>query len=358
MPRITVSRILGLVPLTWVCLAGTWFFLPSPVVRDIYHDGYIEQRLRTGSTVTTVVERSRFGSNVQQQCSGECSGLIFDWRLEGHGPSDSLMLSVGKARVNLTEAVLKGPSDSKPEDQRTTAYLSPSFRAGIGAGGTDHETILPWFTWSDKVLIHALMHGYNENVQLRIFSPEPGLVEIWKDITMWASYKPGDAVRETEREVGLLASFSHIPTSQFAGAGALRANPANVKISNVRGVLPSKTWPLREIIAGPLYVPTFMLSVIIWGSTLETVPFTVILFVQMLAILLLFVGFQRINLAWLFRGRGKRRPKNRGIWGAAGPITTDEESGLLGTRPKKAMVMPPSAISRPSKSRAPLFDKA
>ncbi|KAH6643288.1 hypothetical protein BKA67DRAFT_132105 [Truncatella angustata] len=347
MPRITVSRILGLVPLTWVCLVGTWFFLPSPVLQDIAHDEYIQQHLRVGSTVTTIIER---GSSIkftrgQRQCSGECSGLIFDWRLEAHRASDSLMLRVGEARFNLTETVLKGPSD-----------LNPSFSARVRAGGTDHDTALPWFRWTDKVLITSLMHNLHEDVDLRIFSPEAGMVEIWKDIGMWESYKPGDAVRETEREVGLLASFSHIPTDQFSGASALRANSANIKIAKVQGQLPSKTWPIRAIIAGPLYVPTFMLSVIIWSFTFDLVPLSAILFFQMLAILIIFVGLQRINLAWLCRDRAKR-PKNRGIWGAAGPIT-DEESGLLAIRPQNVMAMFPNAISKPSKSRAPVFDKA
>ncbi|KAM0813369.1 hypothetical protein AB5N19_13362 [Seiridium cardinale] len=361
MPRITISRVLGLVPLIWVCLVGTWFFLPSPVVPPYARDEYVQNHLRHGSTVTTISEYGesfKFRNDPHGRQCNECSGLIINWRLESNRATDSLVLHIGdQSKVNLTEAAIRGPAAGKPDDEKTP-YLSDSFGADVYSGGTGHPTILPWFRWTDKVLIDWTMHGWGEGLRLRVFSPEPGVVEVWKDIDMWQTYRPGDPVRETEREVGLLASFSHVPGVQFSGIALTRANTANVEISKVQGTLPSRTWSTRSIIAGPLYVPTFALSVIMWSFTFDTVPLTVILAFQMLCIILVFIRLERINLSRIRCPCSERtkRPKERGIWGAAGPIS-DEESGLLAINSQKPMSMFPHAISKPSRSRAPVFDK-
>lgn len=363
MPRITISRVLGLVPLAWVCLVGTWFFLPSPEFPDFVRDDYIQYHLRVGHTVTTIAEfDSSFTSNsrsLRQNCGGGggCPGLVFDWQLESHPATDSLLLHVGKARVNLTDAVLQGPQVSEAT-QEQKPYLGPTFSARLRTGSPNHNTILPWFRWTDKILIYWTMHHSDENVDLRVFSPQPGVVEIWKDIEMWKDYQPGDPVRDTERAVGLLASFSHLQVAQFSGGAALRANSASVSVSKVQGQLPSKTWPTRAIIAGPLYIPTFLITVLIRRLTFQMVPLTVILIFQLMCVLLIFLRFERFNLSpgrWCCSERSKRS-KQRGVWGAAGPIS-DEENGLLSIRPQKPMAMFPHAISKPSRSRAPVFDK-
>lgn len=358
MPRITISRVLGLVPLAWVCLVATWFFLPSPVMPDLARIEYLRQRLLHGRGVTTILEFGdsfKHGRNWGNSCSG-CTGLIFDWQIESNYAADSLVLHIGGGRVNLTEAALKGPR-AEPTAEPQKPFLSGPVSARVGGGGTDHETALPWFRWTDKVLIDWTMHSGEENVNLRIFSPEIGVVEVWKDISMWETYEPGVPVRETEREVGLMARFANIPVTQFIGAAGMRANTANVEVTTLQGQPPSKTWPIRSIIAGPLYVPTFMLSVIVWSFTFNMVPLSAILVFQMLCMLLVFVRLDRFNISptrWCCGERSKR-PKERGIWGSAGPIN-DEESGLLAIRPQKPAIVFPN-ISKPSRSRPPVFGK-
>ncbi|KAI0133513.1 hypothetical protein BJ170DRAFT_164852 [Xylariales sp. AK1849] len=357
MPRITVSRVIGLIPLTWFCLVATWFFVPSPVVRQVDRDGTIQRGLRSGSTITTVARNGESFTAATHsgglECN-ECSGIIFDWRLEGHTATDSLLLHIGETRVNLTEAALLGPSTEG--SAKNQPYVTAPISTRVRTGGTDNPVIMPWFSWVDSVLIHHTLHSGYETINLRVFSPEHGVVQIWKDIAMWKTFSPEEPVRETDREVGLLASFSHVNTVYFAGA-SVRSNRATTEVSNMQGDLPTKTWPVRSIICGPLYVPTFMLSIIIWGLTLQTVPLSLIPFLGMLVILLAWLRAERVNLSpgWLCRERAKRT-KRRGIWGASGPIP-DEESGLLVSRPNKPFAMIPHAISKPSRSRAPVFDK-
>lgn len=358
MPRITLSRVLGLVPLAWVCLVATWFFLPSPVVLADSRLEHIRQRLLHRYEVTTVVELGdtfKNDRNWLNRCS-DCRGLIFDWQLESNYATDSLILHIGNGRINMTEAALRGPKAESTAVEPQIPYLSAPIKAQVHGGGTDHETAMPWFTWTDKILIDWTMHSGEVDLSFRSFSPEAGVVEIWKDISMWATYEPGTPVRETEREVGLIARFTNVPTQAFTGASGLRANTANLGVTALQGQLPSKTWPIRSIIAGPLYVPTFMLSVIVWSFTFNVVPLSVVLAFQMLCVLLIFARFERFNISpsrWCCKDRSKR-PKER-VWGSAGPIN-DEESGLLAIRPQKLTTTFPT-ISKPSRSRAPVFDK-
>ncbi|KAF7539310.1 hypothetical protein G7054_g2259 [Neopestalotiopsis clavispora] len=357
MPRCTISRVLGLVPLTWVCLVATWFFLPSPLVPTSRRDDYIQSNLRIGGELSTVVEYSKSfkfsGSRGSRQCS-ECDGIILDWRLESHRTTDSLLLHLGEARINLTEAALAGPKAAQPVEEQV-AYLSEPLKVRVRAGDTDHVTILPWFRWTDKILINSIMYSHHEDLEMRVFSPAPGVVEVWKDIAMWETWKHGVPVRDTERDVGLLASFSHLQTIQFTGAEALRANAIHAEIAHVQGQLPSKTWPIRSIIAGPLYVPTFMLSSLVSYFTFEMVPLTVLLAFQMICVLAIFARADRLMVSprQCFC-RDRKRNHQHDIWGASGPIA-DEENGLLAIRPKKPFTMP--SISKPSRSRAPVFDK-
>lgn len=336
---------------------ATWFFLPSPLVPTSRRDDYIQSNLRIGGELSTVVEYSKSfkfsGNRGSRQCS-ECDGIILDWRLESHRTTDSLLLHLGEARINLTEAALAGPKATQPVEEQV-AYLSEPSKVRVRAGDTDHVTILPWFRWTDKILINSIMYSHHEDLEMRVFSPAPGVVELWKDIAMWETWKHGVPVRDTERDVGLLASFSHLQTIQFTGAEALRANAIHAEIAHVQGQLPSKTWPIRSIIAGPLYVPTFMLSSLVSYFTFEMVPLTVLLAFQMICVLAIFARADRLMVSprQCFC-RDRKRNHQHDIWGASGPIA-DEENGLLAIRPKKPFTMP--SISKPSRSRAPVFDK-
>lgn len=356
MPRITISRVIGLVSLAWFCLVGTWFLLPSPVVRHIDRDGTIQHALRMGGPVTTILD---YGDSSSRRSAGltcgECSGLIFDWRLEAHVASDSLFLRVGEARVNLTEAALRRP---EPEGDATTAYVSDPLTARVRAGGTDHPIILPWFTREDSVLIHWTMHGFMENIPIRILSPDQGVVQVWKDIDVLQGYSGAEPLRQADREVGLLASFSHIPTTQISGA-TIRANAASVLVSDLKGRLPSETWPIRSVICGPLYVPTFMLAMLVSSFTFGVVPLTAILVVGMLGMLLVWFRVERGGLSYTrwFRRKGGKGGRQRGIWGASGPVP-DEESMLVKIRPQSAAPVFAHPISKPTRSRGRVFDKS
>lgn len=378
MPRLCL-RLIGILPLAWLCLLGTWLFLPSPTIRNLERDGYIQARLRSGAAVTTVAEfndsfkktnmkeYSRGGTLVSTSCS-DCVALILDWRLENHVASDSVMLHIGEARINLTGSALQFSRTEKGSGKEGVEiggqpYVSEPIMARLRAGALAHVIIMPWFNWADRILIHWTEYMGRENIYLRVLVPASGVVEIWKDdpslrSLFSASQLPG--IRDTDREVGMLAAISNVPTTRIAGAHT-RANTVQINVSHVQGKLPSKTWPIRSIICGPLYVPTFMLIDLVWlfisiFIVPSTIPGALVEAVVVVGLVIWLCNPRRQRLC----GRRVRQTRSRGIWSVAGPVMPDEETGLLKEKARirpLAMSVKSLRLMKPSQSRSRVFDK-
>jgi hypothetical protein len=362
MARLSICRLLGLIPMAWLALMGTWILLPSPPAsHGLNISPSVERLLRIGNTVTTVDEYalSYTGGHSGSRMCGACTGLVLDWHLESDIATDSLILHLGHTRINLTDAAVRGPEKSMGVGGKVGGhYLSEPIPLTPRIGGTSDFTIMPWFNWADKILIGATLHHASDWISLRVFVPEPGVVQIWKDLSLWKDFAGANTLRETEREVGLLASFSHISSKRWEGA-AIRANIATVGVSGVKGVLPSKTWPIRHLICGPLYVPTFFILLLIpdpWGNVF---PRACILAA---VICCFWVRWSTLRSRWrsipliggiFHRDRAQRKPK-LGIWERARPVY-DEEKGVFLRRPGgSALALPP--MSKPSRALA-IFSK-
>ncbi|KAK8069927.1 hypothetical protein PG994_006543 [Apiospora phragmitis] len=363
MPRCTITRVLGLLPLTWLCLVGTWLFLPSPQVPSTHRDAYIQQTLRTGGALTTLHPYGDFYKGTVDRVRGsnckDCGALILDWHLDADAKSDALVLRLGDARLNLTDAALQ----SAAADPAKPYYLSDRITSKVRHGTTDDAINMPWFRWTDKVLVGEVLHGsWDNQIDVRVYSHASGTVEIWKELSLWNDFQGPTAIRETDRMVGLLANFDNISRKQFDGASN-RAKAVDIKVSGIKGEFPSTTWPIRHTICGPLFVPTFYLPVPVFYLIREPMTLFILCVVGTLAVLGLWVRAGTPEMGLWFAGlpvvrlccRGRaRRARRRGVWGPSGPVQDDEEeAGLLGgpkEGPSMFKAMP--SVAKPSKSRA------
>ncbi|KAK7943575.1 uncharacterized protein PG986_012688 [Apiospora aurea] len=374
MPRCSITRVLGLLPLTWLCLVGTWLFLPFPEVPSIHRDAYIQQTLRTGGALTTLHPYSDFYKGTIDRVRGsaceDCGALILDWHLIADTKSDALLLRLGDARLNLTDAALQSSVANPDKQQPPEFYLSDRITAHVRHGTTDDFINMPWFRWTDKVLVGDVLHGSGDKeVDLRVYSHAgSGTVEIWKELSLWGGFPGPSAIRETDRMIGLLAAFDHVTLERIDGA-ANRAKTVDVEVSGIKGEFPSTTWPVRHTICGPLFVPTFYLPLPFFYLVREPMALLILCVVGTLAILGLWVRAGTPDMGLWFAGlpvirlccRGRaRRARRRGVWGPSGPVHEDEEeeAGLLGGSKEGALMfkaMP--SVSKPSKSRARVLEK-
>lgn len=374
MPRITIARVVGLIPLAWLSLIGTWLFLPSPALAPTgaAHDAYARYRLRAGGTVTTVHEYAGFFKHTsdrraaREDCAG-CGGLILDWHLVPRSDADSLMLYLGapltEARFNLTDAVIRG-QDAGDSDEKNPYYLSDPVSVTVRHGTTDDLIAMPWFRWTDRVLIGEVLHWGEEDIDIRLLVAAPGVVEIWKNIDLWNDFKDPSTIRDVDREYGLLATLSNIPMTQIGGA-SLRSNRDHVEVANLKGMLPSRTWPLRRLICGPLYVPTFLFPMVVYFFAFQPLPLFLLAIFTSSAILVSWLRAGRPEFGpWVAnlpvvrlccRGRA-RRARRRGVWGPMGPVS-DEESGLSEQKPGTSMFKSLNSLAKPTKSRPRLLQK-
>ena len=370
MPRITIARVVGLIPLAWLSLVGTWLFLPSPALAPtrVEHDAYVRYRLRAGGTVTTVHEYAGFFKHTSDRrgagpTCADCGGLVLDWRLVEYYSSDSLMLHLGEARLNLTDAVNRvlGTDDSA---EKSPHYLSDPVQVTVRHGTTDDLIAMPWFRWTDRVLIGEVLHGGEEDIDIRLLVAAPGVVEIWKNIDLWNDFKDPSSIRDADREYGLLATISNIPISHRFGA-LVRSNADGVEVANLKGMLPSRSWPLRRLICGPLYVPTFLFPMVIYFFVFQPIPLLLLAIFTSSTILVSWLRAGRPEFGpWVAnlpvvrlccRGRA-RRARRRGVWGPMGPVS-DEESGLSEQKPGTSMFRSLNSLAKPTKSRPRLLQK-
>lgn len=378
MPRCSITRVLGLLPLTWLCLVGTWLFLPFPEVPPAHRDAYIQQTLRAGGALTTLHPYGDFYKGTVGRVRGsnceDCGALILDWRLVADTKTDALVLRLGDARLNLTDAALQSSNNAAAaltagKDAKDKGWhLGDRVTARVRHGTTDDDINMPWFRWTDKVLVGDVLHGMAEKkVDLRVYSPAPGVVEVWKELSLWGGFPGPRAIRETDRMIGLLASFEGVSVQPADGYAANRAKTVDLVVSGVKGDFPSTTWPVRRTICGPLFVPTFYLPLPFFYLVREPMALLILCVVGALAILGLWVRAGTPDMGLWFAGlpvirlccRGRaRRARRRGVWGPSGPVQDDEEeAGLLGGPKEGASMFAMPSVAKPSKSRARVLDK-
>ncbi|KXJ92105.1 hypothetical protein Micbo1qcDRAFT_162219 [Microdochium bolleyi] len=374
MPRITPLRVVSLLPLTWLCLITTWLILPSPGLSRASREATVDASLRTGRAVTAAVRYSK--SYGDAYWGSRPDGLLVDWKLESDHESDSVMLIIGlEKRVNLTEAALKGAqyfSEAAPAalgvsglEGSRKPYVSELLGADVAAAEEDDLYIMPWFAWADKLLISYQFRHSRGSLKFRLYVPEPCVVQVWKDLSVLDRLTNPADIRDSDRETGLIATFSDIPVAHFAGAN-VRASIASIRITNLAGELPSRTWPIRYMIAQPLYIPVFFPLNIIRFFIIGPLSLTVFSAACVLAVLVKWQLAGRppfrewiVQLPYMvFCCRTQsRKARRRGVWGPSGPMA-DEESGLLGKNPNTTFTTPFNPVFKPTKSRPRVFDRA
>lgn len=238
MPRITLLRILGFIPLAWLCLIFAWLFLPSPQIPRAFRDNHIQQTLGSGQVITTVLD--------WDAPLGECASYAVDWNLVSNKRDDSVTLRVGKARINLTDLVL-----------HDVPYLSPRINAGVRSGDLDHIINMPWFDYADANLFHHQMHGFPGDLHLRALVLNSQEVQIWKDAASWKTFKNPATLDDERRAVGLLATFAKVQNVKGA-----RASISGIRVSDVKGRLTSNTYHIRSTIL-EIIAPTLMILLVL-----------------------------------------------------------------------------------------------
>lgn len=380
MPRFTFLRLIKSFVLFWVALVGLWLFLPSPsppLAADL-RDHLIQTSLSSGKVLHTVHKwhasyASPDASGHVRRPSDDCAGLLIDWRLIADDTSSAVLLEVGEQQttLNLTDAVLKSAEDNQESESTAESkggghnalnglYVSDTLSVEVRAGDEDHIINMPWFRWADMALFHNQMHGFTYSIELKLVAhhqTEKGSaarVEIWKASALAGA----DAnhllnPRPVDREIGLLASFSDIqllpPTTGHPAA------LSSIHITDVKGDLPSKTYPIRSFIL--FYLAPFLTVCLFLAIYLASPVLTVLL--PLVAVYVVIValcwcvavrradypGFAEWRESfwmtrWLAscclsrRHQRNRRRRQVMIWGPSGPVyetERNETDSLIGS---------------------------
>jgi hypothetical protein len=280
MPRLisSLSRILKLVTLSWLCLIGLWTFLPSPTIHD--HQQYIQQTLRSGHVLHTIHRWSpSFSANSASQeepfLGPSGSFLTIDWRLVSATNSAAALLEMGhdfRVPINLTDAILNAqggenavynPNTHYDAEGIPSAYIGEQVTVQVDDGGEDHMINMPWFHWPDAALFYNQMHGSRYTVHVRAVARRgTNTVEIWKAATLTKCARKQKDVESVldmdfgqispeERSIGLLASFSNIHPEAGETSGSIISTIA-VADMPTDTELPSTTYQIRSLILVPL----------------------------------------------------------------------------------------------------------
>lgn len=376
MPRFTFLRLIKSFVLFWVVLVGVWLFLPSPsppLAADL-RDHFIQTGLASGKVLHTVHKwhasyASPDASGHVPRPSDDCAGLLIDWRLVSD--TSAVLLKVGdeqqRTTLNLTDAVLKsGEEDQKSESGAESKsghnalnglYVSDVLSVEVRAGDEDHIINMPWFRWADMALFHNQMHGFTYSIELKLVARQTEKrVEVWKASALaGADASHLLSPRPVDRETGLLASFSDIPllpSGQTAPAAL-----SSIRVTDVKGDLPSKTYPIRSFIL--FYLAPFLTVCLFLALYLASPVLTVLLPLAAVYVVIValcwcvavrrpdYPGFAEWRESfWLTRylcssccssrrQQRKRRRRQVMIWGPSGPVyeternETDSLTGLL-----------------------------
>lgn len=373
MPRFTCLRLLKSFSLFWLALVGLWLFLPSPApphVADL-RDQLIQTSLTSGQVLHTVHKwhesyASEDASGHVPHPSDDCAGLLVDWHLlaDTQHSSSAVLLEIGEhTTVNLTDAILKSAEEQeasaraaefKSHNALSGLYVSDVLSVQVRAGDEDHIINMPWFRWADMALFHNQMHGFTYTIDLQLVAHQtgPARVEVWKASALAGA----DAnhllnPRPADRELGLLASFADIQPSSAA--------LTSIHVADVKGDLPSKTYPIRSFLLfylAPFLTICFVLAIYLAGPALTIfLPFVAVYVVIVALCWCVAVrrpdyrGFAEWRASfWMTRfwacssarssrrNRGKRRRQGGPvvIWGPTGPVyesDRNETDSLIGS---------------------------
>jgi hypothetical protein len=310
---------------------------------------------------------------------GECDNIFIHWRLEV--VKDSVLLRFNeedwyKAEMNISrhlreaqEKYDKYKETAKPPEREqmpwipyfSDAYLLPK----IPGGSPDEEINLPWFSTVDQNLFHHDMHGFDAEINLNAVVPSAETVEIWKrsavDLALNNVDTPGKFRPDQQRE-RLIAAYEILQEGRTIDLLAIFKvpEPANLKtmvVEQLRGDLPSQTYPVRKFLLfplGPIIVFPFLLLWAVYSFIYPVWPAIYVLSAIYAPIVFYYwirSGRPQIwtwlttfwMTRWIFACRRRRhaKPKSRDVWGPAGPVRSngirdsfDEEKGLGLQRPK------------------------
>jgi hypothetical protein len=384
MPRFTFFRLIKTFFLFWAVLVSLWLFLPSPSppLAAELRDQLIQTELTSGEILHTVHKwhdsyASVDASGHVPRPSDDCAGLLVDWHLISDDAAQHVLLKVGEhTTLNLTDAVLKsaegkeeGGSTRSTESQSHNAlsglYVSDILSVEVRAGDKDHIINMPWFRWADMALFHHQMHGFSYTIELKLIARQiGGRVEVWKASALAgadASYLLNP--RPADRELGLLASFSDVQLTPFSSAAATATTTAtalsNIHITDVKGDLPSETYPIRSFILSylaPFVIICLFLAIYLASPVLTFLLPLVAVYIVIIALCWCvavrrpdYPGFAEWRASfWMTRyvpcssARSRRQQrKRRGgrqgpvvIWGPTGPVYESdrtETDSLIGS---------------------------
>ena len=324
MPRITILRVITFVFLAWLCMIGAWFFLPSPQVPRALRSHHIQETLRSGQVITTVLDWAKQ--------TDECAAYAIDWQLVPDYHNDYASLTVGSAKINLTSLALEY---SPPQP-----YISTKMTAEVRSGDLDHIINMPWFDYADANLFHHQMHGFPGYLDIRIIMINAKEVQIWKDSPSWDAHDVDSQLAHLDddrRATGLLATFSKIQT--FKGA---RGSISNIVVSELKGRLPSKTYETRaamlDILAPTLMVVLFLFEALVapalWYCLIFIGP-VVALYTAIIALCWCTYGHSTFS-AWTrtssltkfwYSEKSRKVKSDLGIWGSSGPMMAEDLEG-------------------------------
>jgi hypothetical protein len=222
----------------------------------------------------------------------------------------------------------------------------------VSAGREDKRISQGWFHEVDRHLIQHELMKWKTEVDLRPVIPEPGVVEFWRgaavdrafddtsdgwtdplsksDTLMAHSRTPGiyAQLRKSGRDMDLVAAF------QVPGNPGIR----DVLVRELKGDLPSHTWPIRQKLIENLSF--FIIEPVVLFKAADDLltPYFAGFLVTLFILLTLYIG--RICCSWIAAGcpnfftwssefwltrylvprRWRTTHRRQHIWGSSGPM--------------------------------------
>ena len=118
MPRISILRLLSLIPLFYICATGLWLFLPSPVISHIHREHHIQSTdSLSGKPLTTI-----HGGSSPPPLSATSRAMpqkqnYFAITYQLQPAKNSITLFIDDAKLNLTDDALRDPPYLSPAAQ-------------------------------------------------------------------------------------------------------------------------------------------------------------------------------------------------------------------------------------------------
>lgn len=343
MPRFTPLRAVLLLITFVATTIVSWFALPFlPSSTGSSQENHINRILQRGASLTTIHREGRTflsqtqpgSDDFQPDNSGWWDAVILKWRLEQPISNDNIILKVGSP-TNVAHPDLGGHIDLTQLSRAEPQFVPDGLLMWTGAGDQDGYS-LPYFDYADATLFYHQVEQSWQLINLRILVPEPGTIQIWKDMPNWDSFNASHIplIDDDDRNDGLIATLSITTPSGSQQQPSLDA----VNISIPDALLPSRTYPLRKLIL------RFLVLMYLGATTFAEVTFHIFQAAVHAILLIAVVYFLAVTICWCVSGRkevfrtwskrfwltkhlsrkvfGAPEPQ---VWGVLGPLDRDEE---------------------------------